>query len=82
LLTSRIRAGGPDSATGFKLDGRLTADEGPELLRVCAGLTGRVVRYLIQFADRQGVRVLRELRAQGAELTGASPYLRLLLDGR
>ncbi len=36
----------------------------------------------LQFAGREGVSVLRELRAQGAELTGTSPYLRLLLDGR
>jgi len=53
-------------------------------LRVCVGLTGPVVLDLsdLQFADREGVSALRQLRARGAELAGASPYLCLLLNGR
>jgi len=68
----------------LKLDGRLTAEEVPELLRVCVGLTGPVVLDLsdLQSADREGVSALRQLRARGAELAGASPYLCLLLNGR
>ena len=83
-MTLRISAVGSDSTTSFKLDGRLTAEEVPELLRVCVELTGPVVLDLtdLHFADRQGVSALRELKAQGAELTGVSPYLCLLLNGR
>jgi anti-anti-sigma regulatory factor len=53
----------------------------PELKRVCAELEATVVLDLtdLQFADRQGVSVLRELRAQGAQLIGVSHSLRLLL---
>lgn len=84
LMTFRISAVGSDPTTSLKLDGRLTAEEVPELARLCAGFTGRMVLDLsdLHFADRQGVSALRELQAQGATLTNASPYLRLLLNGR
>jgi anti-anti-sigma regulatory factor len=63
------------------LAGRLTAEVQPELLRACAEFGAHVVLDLteLHFADRQGVRVLRELRAQGARLIGVSHYLGLLL---
>ena len=63
------------------LAGRLTAEVVPELMRVCAEREAPAVLDLsdLHFADRQGVRVLRELRAQGAQLIGVSHYLRLLL---
>ena len=82
-MTLRITPIGPDSPAAVKVDGRLTGEEVPELRRVCEGLQEQLVLDLtdLQFADRQGVSVLRELRAQGAELLGVSPYLRLLLDG-
>ena len=83
-MAVRIDAIGKDEAGGLKLDGRLTAEDLPELLRVCAARQGRFVLDLsdLHFADRPGVRALRDLQARGAELTGASPYLSLLLDGR
>ena len=80
-MTLRISQVGSDPDASFKIDGRLTAEEVPELMRVCVGLTGQVVLDLadLQFADRQGVSALRELRAHGAKFTGASPYLELLI---
>jgi len=83
-MTLQISAIGPDPAPSFKLAGRLTAEEVPELLHVCAGPRQKVVLDLtdLHFADRQGVGVLRELRAHGADLVGASPYLLLLLAER
>jgi len=83
-MTLRISAAGSHATVRLKLDGRLTAEDVPGLLGTCAELEERLVLDLtdLQFADRPGVRALRELRARGAELTGASPYLRLLLDGR
>jgi ABC-type transporter Mla MlaB component len=83
-MTLQISAIGPAAVTNLKLAGRLTAEEVPVLSRVCAELTGRVVLDLtdLHFADRQGVCLLLELRAQGAELTGVCPYLLLLLAGR
>ena len=82
-MTLRIIPIGPGPPARMKLDGRLTGEAVLELRRVCEGVKGHLVLDLtdLQFADRQGVGVLRELRAQGTELIGASPYLRLLLDG-
>jgi len=80
-MTLRISSGGPGPTGRLKLDGRLTAEEVLELRRVCTAAKGRLVLDLtdLQFADRQGVSVLRDLRAQGAQLIGVSHYLGLLL---
>jgi len=81
-MTLRIMTTGSNLRATIKIDGRLTGEEGPELRRVCAGASGRPVIDLtdLQSADREGVRVLRALRAKGADLVGASPYIQLLLD--
>jgi anti-anti-sigma regulatory factor len=80
-MTFRISTIEADPATGLKLDGRLTAEVVPELRRVCAELRSSVVLDLtdLRFADRLGVSVLRELKAQGAQLIGISHSLGLLL---
>ena len=80
-MTLRITSNEPGLTARLKLDGRLTGEEVPELRRACAVAKGRLVLDLtdLQFADRQGVSVLRELRAQGAQLIGVSHYLGLLL---
>jgi anti-anti-sigma regulatory factor len=80
-MTLRISAIEADPAGRLKLAGRLTVEVVPELMRVCAGLEANVVLDLtdLQFADRQGVSVLRELKAQGAQFIGVSHYLGLLL---
>lgn len=77
-MTLKISATGPER---LKLDGELTGDEGPELRRVCAGVKGRLALDLtdLRSVDRQGAVVLRELLEQGAEMVGASPYIRILL---
>ena len=83
-MTLRITPIGPESPAAVKLDGRLTGEEIAELRRACEGVNGRLVLDLtdLQFADRQGVSELRALRAHGAEIAGASTYIRLLLDHR
>jgi len=80
-MTLRITSNLPGPTTRLKLDGRLTTEEVLEVRRACEGVEGRLVLDLtdLQFADRQGVSVLRELRAQGAQLIGVSHYLGLLL---
>ncbi len=80
-MTLRITAAGPDPPATVKIDGRLTGEETPELRRVCTGIKGWLVLDLtdLQSADREGISVLRELRAKGANLIGASPYVQLLL---
>ena len=60
----------PGPPAVLTLDGRLTGDEIAELRRAVNEVGGHVSLDLtdLQFADRQGVSVLRELRAQGAQL--------------
>ena len=79
-MTLRISAieAHPDK---LRLAGRLTVEVVPELLRACTEFGTHVDLDLteLHFADGQGVRALRELRAQGARLIGVSHYLGLLL---
>ena len=81
-MTLRITVIAPGTPTTVKVDGRLTSDEVPELRRVCAEVAGRLVLDLsdLASADRQGVSVLRELRAKGADFVGVSPFVQILLD--
>ena len=81
-MTLRITSAGVAPSATVKIEGRLTGDEIPELRRACEAVEGRLVLDLtyLQSADRQGVSVLQELRSKGADLTGASPYMQLLLD--
>jgi anti-anti-sigma regulatory factor len=80
-MTLRITPTVPGPPAVLTLDGRLTGDEVAELRRSVDEIRGHVVLDLtgLQFADRQGVSVLRELRAHGAQLIGVSHYLGLLL---
>jgi anti-anti-sigma regulatory factor len=80
-MTLRITLTGSDPPAMLALDGRLTGDEVDELHRAVAELGGQVVLDLtgLQFVDQLAVRALRELQAQGARLTGASPYIELLI---
>jgi len=80
-MTLRITATAPGPPAVLTLDGRLTGDEVDELRRAVDEVGGKVILDLmgLQFADRPGVSVLRELKAHGAEFTGASPYIGLLL---
>ena len=80
-MTLRITSNEPGPTARLKLDGRLTGEEVLELRRACTAAKGRLILDLtdLQFADRQGVSVLRELRAKGAQLIGVSHFLGLLL---
>ena len=80
-MTLRITTTGPGPPAVLSLDGRLTGDEVAELRRAVDEVGGEVVLDLagLQFADRPGVCALRELKTHGVRITGASPYITLLL---
>lgn len=65
----------------IKVDGRLMSEETEFLVQACEGHRGTVVVDLsdLHFADAAGVRLLQELKARGARIVGARPYLSLLL---
>jgi anti-anti-sigma regulatory factor len=78
----RITSSANDHGTTIRVEGRLTTEGVRELERefqlaekpVQLDLSGLVSM------DDQGVRALKALSAGGATLSGASPYVRQLLD--
>ena len=64
-----------------RLEGWLEGEAVAELGRVLAGATGplRLELSELRSADSAGIAALRALRASGATMIGASPYIRLLL---
>ena len=67
--------------TTVKADGRLMSGDTAELMRVCEGCDVPVVIDLadLTFADDEGATVLKKLRAGGATLVGARPYVAMVL---
>lgn len=73
-----------DSIVTIKVDGRLVSGGTETLVEACDGHLGPLVVDLsdLHFADDAGVGALRKLKAQGARIVGARPYLSLqLADG-
>jgi hypothetical protein len=67
--------------TVFRLEGWLEGEAVAELERVALESAGPIRLDLsgLRSADAAGLNALRALRATGATLVGASPYIRLLL---
>jgi hypothetical protein len=80
-MTLRITLVAQGPPTVLALAGGLTGEEVPELSRTVAEAGGPVIFDLtwLLAADREGMQFLRELKAHGAEFTGVSPYMALLL---
>ena len=76
-ITTTVRSG----VTTIKVDGRLMCGDAAELMRVCEGCDVPVVIDLcdLTFADNEGAMVLKKLRAGGATLVGARPYVAMVL---
>ena len=70
----------------IQLHGRLTGLEIAELRAACASQTPplciRIDLENLSGASPEGILALKELRASGAQLAGASPYIELLLGDR
>ena len=64
--------------------GRLREGTVEELGRACREARGPIRLELsgLLHADEIGIRLLRSLRDSGTELTGASPFVQLLIEGR
>lgn len=81
-MTLRVFEGANEPEAVIELHGWLSAAEVGELAKLVAG-KGPCLRIdLAQLAgvDAAGLRALRRLQASGARLTGASPYVQLLLE--
>jgi anti-anti-sigma regulatory factor len=71
-----------DDAVVMRVAGRLAGDAVVHLTQACESANGSVVLDLskLMFADDAGVEVIRALQKKGAEISGASSFIRLLID--
>jgi len=81
FVTLRMALGEESGVQVIRLADWLEGEAVPELERVVSGCAEplRLELAELRSADPAGLRVLRALRARGARLVGASPYIRLLL---
>jgi hypothetical protein len=81
LVTLRIAFSEDSGIQIMRLEGWLEGEAVAELERVVSGRAEplRIELAELRSADPAGLTVLRALRARGARLVGASPYIRLLL---
>jgi anti-anti-sigma regulatory factor len=81
-MTLRIFEEANEREAVVALHGWLSSAEVDELAKVVAGKRPCVRIDLAQLAgvDAAGLRALRRLRGSGARLTGASPFVELLLE--
>ena len=65
----------------IKMDGRLVSGDTEVVVEACQGHPSSLVIDLsdLQFADEAGIRILQVMKAQGARIVGARPYLSLQL---
>ena len=63
--------------------GRLTGPAIREFKDVCGEMEGNFVMDLskLKFADDAGAEVIRDYRAKGANIRGASSFIKLLING-
>jgi len=76
-----IESEGPDVV--FHVAGRLTGPAITQLADVCEPMEGHCVLDLskLMFTDDAGAEFIRTLCERGAEIRGASTFIRLLIDG-
>jgi len=72
---------GPDVV--LHVAGRLTGPAITQLSDVCDSMEGCFVLDLskLKFADDAGAEAIRTLRERGADIRGASAFIRLLING-
>jgi anti-anti-sigma regulatory factor len=65
------------------VSGRLVVSSIRQLTNVCEPMAGHFVLDLskLLFADDAGINVIRGLREKGADISGASSFIRFLIDG-
>ncbi len=81
-MTIRVSTEAGQMGTTIRIEGRLTGADLPDVRAVCESAKPRLHLNLsgLRSADSDGIRALRSLSETGAELQGASPYIRQLLE--
>jgi anti-anti-sigma regulatory factor len=82
-MTVRITRTTTRDATTVVVEGRLTAAEVESLKEACGAIGDGLRLELsgLRMADDAGIEELRRLSEAGAELSGASLFIRQLLNG-
>ena len=83
-ITYRVSSSTSGDEVLIRIEGDLDAEATAALRRECrsAGATVRLDLSGLKSVDAEGIRELRALSAKGAELRGASSYIRQLLLGQ
>ena len=78
LRITTKRSGG---VTVVRIDGRLRKQRVAELEKVCLSIAGPLCLDLanLQSVDADGIRLIFDLEAHGAAVTGVTPYIDMLL---
>ena len=76
-----IETKGPINAV--RISGRLVMSSMEQLTAICEPMEGNFVLDLSElvFVDNAGADVIRGLREKGADIWGASSFIKLLIDG-
>jgi len=76
-----IESEGPDVV--LHVAGRLAGPAITQLVDVCEPLEGHIVLDLsrLKFTDDSGAEAIRTLRERGADVRGASSFIKLLING-
>jgi anti-anti-sigma regulatory factor len=76
-----IESEGPEPV--LHVSGRLTGSAITQLSETCEPMKGRFVLDLskLKFADDAGVELIRTLCERGAEIRGASYFIKMLING-
>ena len=80
-MTIRVSIEAGETGTTIRIEGQLTSAELPDVRAACdsANPPLRLDLSGLKSADIEGIRALRSLSGSGAELQGASPYIRELV---
>ncbi len=80
-MTIRVGTEAGQTGTTIRIEGQLTGAELPDVRAACDSINPplRLDLSALRSADSDGIRALRLLSESGAELHGASPYIRELL---
>ncbi len=76
-----IESEGPDVV--LHVAGRLAGPAITQLSQACEPMKGRFVLDLskLKFADDEGADAIRRLREKGADIRGASSFIKMLING-
>ena len=76
-----IESEGPEPV--LHVSGRLTGPAITQLSETCEPMKGHFVLDLskLKFADDAGAEVIRTMRERGAEIRGASFFIKMLING-